>query len=131
MIQNLTKMNFREFGTILSERKGARGISDKPGTRQTLHLTGGSVPVYRSTAECWILGSGGVAVLSVSLDGVGFKHFHVDKSVCIRPGVWFCLTALEEGATVELSDPEQLQVVGRRKSGQDYLMSPGSRIDGV
>ena len=131
VIQNLTKMNFREFGTIMPERKGETVVSEKNGASQTLYLTGGAVPVYRPDADCWIFGGGSAAVLSVSTDGVEFKHFHMDKTVCIRAGVFFCLTALEESVTLEAACADTLSAVDHRKSGQDYLLRPGSRIEGV
>ena len=131
MIQHLTKKNFEKFGTILPEREGRVGISDKPGIHGTLHLAGGAAPVYRVQEDCWLVSNSGVAVLSVSADGEEFMHFHMDKAVCIRSGVQFCLLALEAETSVDFACRERPEVLGHRKSEQDFTVHPGSRIEGI
>ncbi len=108
MIRNLNQMTFQGFGTILPERGHLTKSFDKS---NPLQLGNGHAPVYRSRSETWLSFGAGMSVLSVSEDGSAFRHFYLDKVVCVKAGVLFSLTAFHDNATVYLSArvaPEQV-----------------------
>lgn len=93
MIRNLNQVNFGGFGTVAPERKDQ--ISATAG-RKRLEATQTDAPVYRAVGDTWLYGVVGMTVLSVSIDGVHFQDFYLDKTVCIRDGVYFCIAPFRQ-----------------------------------
>ena len=113
MIRNLNQMTFREFGTILSERRQAAKAVDKG---SALTLLTGEAPVYRAAAETWFSCGTGMAVLAASVDGVQFQYFYLDKTVCVKSGICYSLTPFHDTATVQISCETEPEQVGTRAS---------------
>lgn len=93
MIRNLNQLNFKGFGSVAPERKDQAGT---PVERQRLEATQNDAPVYRAVGDTRLYGVAGMTVLSVSNDGVNFQDFYLDKTVCIRDGVYFCIAPFRQ-----------------------------------
>ena len=129
MIRNLNQVSFQGFGTILPERShGARAAGKD--TRLSLRLEKGDAPVYRTASEVWLICGNGMSVLSVSHDGENFQHFYLDKPVCIRSGVLFSLTPLQNEATAELMAQIPPETVGKRSS-DSLRVEKQMRVEGL
>lgn len=100
MIRNLNQMTFQPFGTV-PRSQGA--IREKVGM---WHLTVSDMVVYRAGSETRVTCGSGSGVLSVSLEGESWQHFYLDKTACIRQGVYYRLSALVGQATA-LVDSQQ------------------------
>ena len=119
MIRNLNQLNFNGFGIVAPERKGQ---SEGEAERKRLESRGDNAPLYRAQSDTWLYGVGGMTVLSVSMDGSVFQDFYLDKSVCVREGVYFSIapfrqeyacaeyTAYQEPVQVAVRQPEDLLV---------------------
>ena len=117
MIRNLNQLNFSGFGTVAPERKDQYGGAEQ---RQRLEASQNGAPLYRAESDTWLYGVGGMTVLSVSTDGAVFQDFYLDKTVCVRQGVYFSIApfrrdyacaeyaANTEPARLSLRQPEDL-----------------------
>ncbi len=94
MIRNINFLTFREFGSVASEHP-AKEQSTAP-ERTALNLRSADAIVYRAESETYLSAGIGMTVLSVSNDGEQFLHFYLDKTVCIRSGVYFCLSPFQQ-----------------------------------
>ena len=74
VIRHLSPEEFRDFGTILADRKG---LMAKP-NHHSVSLTEGTVTDYRTVAPLWVGPESGLAILSVSKDGEVFADFYLD-----------------------------------------------------
>jgi AraC-like DNA-binding protein len=115
MIRNLNQLTFSSFGTVASERRN-QSATDSGRTR--LESTQTSVPLFQAQCETWLYSVSGMTVLSVSIDGAIFQDFYLDKTVCIRPGVYFCIFPFRQERTcAEYDAPEPPQLLSTRQSG--------------
>ena len=129
MIHNLNQVSFQGYGIILPERSGdTRGNWN--GTQQTLTLARGSAPVYHAASEVWINSGTGMSVLSVSHDDQNYRHFYLDKPVCVKAGVYFSLVALHGDATAEVAAPIPPEQTGTRSS-DSLRIENQMRVDGL
>jgi len=115
MIRNLNQVSFQGYGTIMPERSQTVKTVDR-GQRLILELQSGPATVYRGDSDVWLGCCSGMSVLSVSSNGGEFYHFYLDKSVCVKAGTWFCLTAFRGNASVELSASAMPEQVGTREN---------------
>ena len=122
MIRNLNQVSFQHFGTISPER-GQLRPPVKGAVRRTLQLSEGDIPVYRGSEDCWLGSGSGMTVLSVSENGKEFLHYYLDKSVCVRAGIWFYLSPFQSGSTAELTASRMPELVGNRLRDSDLLLS--------
>ena len=103
MIRNLNLSNFKNYGTISMERSDAANIHVKPEEKEIWQLSSNNAPVYKAMSEVWLHFCSGGTVLSVSVDGKDFTNFYLDKTVRIRPDIYFCLSPfLEDTSSVEI-----------------------------
>ena len=116
MIRNLNQVSFQGFGTIVPERDQTAKNTDR-GERQTWQLEPGPATVYRAVAEVWLNCGSGMSVLSVSSDGEVFYHFYLDKSVCVKAGMYFSVTPFQGSSTVELFARLAPEQTGTRENG--------------
>ena len=117
MIRNLNAITFRDFGAVLSERpQNSKNIEKEAGT--LLNLDGKNAIVYQAMEQTQINGTAAMIVLSVSMDGETFWHFCLDKSVCIKEGIYFTLNPFEGCAEVRLFSEQEPVMVGRRDASQ-------------
>lgn len=131
MIRNLNQVSFQRFGTISPERGQGCKPSVRQPYRQILHLSEGSMPVYRSSNECWLNCVSGMTVLSVSEDGNHFLHFYLDKAVCVKPEICFSLYPFQPNSSAELSSAQEPPIVGSRKQEDNLLVSNRLKVKNI
>lgn len=113
MIRNLNPMSFQDFGTILPERPDSTQLETMGSHYETLRLTQGLLPVYRSTADTWLYSRSGMTVLAVRQHDEDFRHFYLDKPLCIREGVIFCLVPLAQETAAEMAYTQAPTIIER------------------
>ena len=111
MIRNLNQMTFQGFGTIPPERAQSVKNADKG---NLWVLTHGEVDVFRATSDTWINSGTGNSVLCVSYDGLTYLHFYLDKTVCVKSGILFCLMPFMGDATAYVSARNNPELVCKR-----------------
>ena len=125
MIRNLNQLNFNGFGTVAPERKSQ---PDSTAGRKRLLASQDHAPIYRAESDTWLYGVTGMTVLSVSTDGEKFQDFYLDKTVCIRPGVYFCISPFrQEQACADYDSataPKQLSV----RPAEDLLVQHDLKV---
>jgi len=94
MIQNLNRLSFQPFGTILADKPESRGWI------QELTLTADAAPAWKAEDRTHISCTDGMAVLSISNDGEHYCDFYLDKPVSVDAGLYFSLCAFREKAAV-------------------------------
>ena len=111
MIQNLNQLTFKSYGSVMPERHTAE--MPKGGVKsESIGLNWNNQTVYRAVSDTNIASVNGMTVLSVSLDGEKFDSFYLDKQVCIRPEVYYCLSPFRhENTTVEICTEMDSEVV--------------------
>ena len=135
MIRNLNAITFRDFGVVLSERpQNAKNIEKEAGT--LLKLDGETAVVYRAGEQTQISGGTAMIVLSVSTDGETFWHFCLDKSVCLKAGIYYTMNPFEGTAEVRVYAAEPLEVAGQRSADELRLermqtMDKKIRVEGI
>ncbi len=115
MIRNLNQLSFQGFGTIMPERAQTARAADR-GERQIMQLESGPATVCRGESDVWLNCSSGMSVLSVSSDGEVFYHFYLDKSVCVKAGTYFSVTAFRGSSAVEISAAVMPERIGIREN---------------
>ncbi len=96
MIQNLNRLSFQPFGTILTE------IPEQADFTQSLTLTADTAPAWKAQSQTMIGCADGMAVLSISDDGITYHDFYLDKPVSVNPGLYFSLCAFREQTGVRI-----------------------------
>ena len=125
VIRHLSPEEFRDFGTILADRKG---LMAKP-NHHSVSLTEGTVTDYRTVAPLWVGPESGLAILSVSKDGERFADFYLDKAVQLKGGVWFRLAGFSGRAAVQMSGASMPLSMGRRVNDRDFAVRPKVRVE--
>jgi len=131
MISNLNQLSFQPYGTIESERGRARELSQKGRHYKVAELLRGDCPVLCSQSEVWICNSSNMTVLSVALEGDVFRHFYLDKVVCIKPGVRFALHPYQERSSVEMACGELPAEVGRLNAGDEFRLRRQLQVSSI
>ena len=129
MIQNLNQVSFQGFGTILPERIQSAKIGDH-GERKTVHLETADGMVFCAQEEVWLSGASGTSILSVSADDREYRHFYLDKLVCVKKGMFFALTPFRGAASVEMASQVLPVFAGNRTFG-DLKVEKKLNIEGV
>ena len=135
MIRNLNAITFQDFGVVLSERpQNAKNIEKEAGT--LLKLDGKTAVVYRAVEQTQINCGTAMIVLSVSTDGENFRHFCLDKSVCLKEGIYYTMNPFEGTAEVRVYTAEPLEVAGQRDAAQLRMermqsMDKKVRVEGI
>ena len=125
MIRHLNPEGFRQFGTILADRSAMAG---KP-NHHSVYLPEGTVTAYRTVAALWLGPESGLAILSVSADGVQFADFYLDKAVQLKSGIWFRLTGFGGKATVQQSGISMPLQLGQQVNNRDFAVRPKVRVE--
>ena len=131
MISNLNQLSFQTYGNIESERVRGRDLGQKADDRQILELQRGECPVWVCQSEVWVCNHGNMTVLSVALEGEDFRHFYLDKVVCIKPGVHFALHPYQESSSVELARGEELREVSRLCAGDEFRLRRQIQVSSI
>ena len=113
MIQHLNPISFQGFGIILPERPDSTEADGKGACRRSIRLVQGTLPVYQAKSYTWLYSRSSMTVLAVRTDEPDFCHFYLDKPVCVRKGVTFCLVPLLRETSAELACAEAPEITGQ------------------
>ncbi len=122
MISNLNQLSFQSYGRIESERNRGRDLAQKAERLWVQELKRGETPILCSQREIWLCNHSNMTVLSVALEGENFRHFYLDKVVCIRPGVRFAVHPYQEHSSVEIAGDEVPRQMGVLESGDEFSL---------
>ncbi len=129
MIRNLNQVTFQLFGAVLPERsRDIKELDKNSAAAKTLSKE--NILVYQAKSDTWVGCSSGMSVLSVSQDGENFQDFYLDKAVCIRPGIWFCLSPFMGEASCLLYAKETPEAAGSRHS-DDLRVNQQLKVEGI
>ena len=120
MIRNLNQISFKEYGTVAPEKVPSdAGFS--AGMHQNMTLDWSVLTVYRAASDVWMRFTGGMTILSVSLDGTHYQSFYLDKFVCIHAGVYFYLAPFRQcEAGAQLWSDAALEMIGTQERREEY-----------
>ena len=130
MILNLNQTNLRDLGTILPERS----YNDSPsgsGKHQILQLTDTDSPIYLTKSETWISCNSGSTVLSLSRDGQNFIDFYLDKTLCIKQGIYFSLAAFQDVGSAKIAADKAPVISGSRAQSAGFTVSNHMRVENL
>ena len=131
MISNLNQLSFQSYGSIESERVRGRDLAQKAEHRRVLELNRGETPVLCCQAEIWLCNHSNMPVLSVAGEGEGFRHFYLDKVVCIKPGIRFAIHPYQEKSSVEIAGTMMAQTVGQFRAGEEFRLRRQIQISSI
>ena len=84
MIQNLNRVSFQPFGTVL-------GGQVDSAVGQVLQLSREQLCVYKAQCETRLMGVGSMTVLAVSHNDSDYTLFYLDTPVQVNKDVYFCM----------------------------------------
>ena len=131
MIRNLNQLSFQAYGSIESERIRGRDLAQKAEHRRIQELNRGEISVLCGQTEVWLCNHSNMTVLSVANEGEEFRHFYLDKVVCIKPGVRFAIHPYQERSSVEIAGSQMPAVVGRLHAGEEYRLRRQIQISSI
>ena len=131
MISNLNQLSFQAYGTIKSERIRSRNLAQKAEVCEILELHRGECPIWVSHSEVWLCNHSNMTVLSVAGEGEGFRHFYLDKVVCIQPGIRFAVHPYQESSAVEMARTEVPQEAGRLNAGDEFRLRRQIQVSSI
>ena len=126
MIQNLNKLSFQRYGIILPEIPAA---GDPEYTCASLVCDHHSSQVHKTLSDTFLTCQEGMAVLSVALDGEHFEDFYMDKSVQIKPDVYYSIRAFQNRTVLELTSKTLPDQVGHRPDQKELQLQRRLTID--
>ena len=131
MISNLNQLSFQAYGTIESERVRGRDLTQKAEQRQIRELTRGECPVFVCDSEVWLCNHADMTVLSVATEGESFRHFYLDKVICIKPGVRFAIHPYQERSSVDMACSETPREVARLNAGDEFRLRRQIQVSSI
>lgn len=112
MIQNLNKLSFARFGTILNDRSENRGFpSGGDYVTQERSYTVSQVVTCRSEGSVYLHFSDGMTILAVEDADGTVICFYLDKPVCLKAGVRYAIVPFQWACTVRICYHESLPPV--------------------
>ena len=131
MILNLNQVTFADFGTVLPQREPDERFSEREGDRSTLSLTNTTLRLFRANADTWLRCASGTAVISASANGETFRDYYLDKTVCVKAGVVFSLSAFLDEATADMITTSQPEPLGDRPREKGLHIGAHFRVDNL
>lgn len=137
MIRNLNKANFAAYGTVPDEKisnhafpVGAQWHAER------WHIDGGAGDMYQcANADVYLDYDSGMAVLLVAAgqDMDATESFYLDKPVCVRQGVYYCVTPFDESCDIHICTREDAQISRMPRRGGRGLdvISANMRVRGI
>ncbi|MBE6925178.1 MAG: AraC family transcriptional regulator [Ruminococcaceae bacterium] len=113
MIQHLNPMTFQAYGTLLPERPDSTEPVGKGDHVRKISLTQKELPVYRTQSDTWLYSRSAMTVLAVRDAAGEYHHFYLDKPVCLRPEVIFCIIPMGNETTAEVAYMRAPEVIDR------------------
>ncbi|MBQ4641632.1 MAG: helix-turn-helix transcriptional regulator [Oscillospiraceae bacterium] len=99
MIQTLNLRDFEAFGTGFLEKSQLSGLANS----HSVALSPSDSTLYETVAETWLAEESGIPILSVSTQDGTMLDFYLDRTVRLKPGVRFCLSAMGGKANVQMA----------------------------
>lgn len=136
MIQNLNKLSFAGFGTVLSDHSENHGFPTGDGWTQAVQtVQAAGATVYCAEGPVFLDFEAGMTVLSVEREDKT-RCFYLDKPVCILAGVRFAIVPYQQECSVRIcfgsggaplpvapfQHTEELKLSRRLKVGNIYTM---------
>lgn len=114
MIQSITHREFEAFGAVFAEKGQPSGLANG----HSVVLSSAETVVYETAAETWLGCEGGLPVLSVSTKDGRVLDFYLDRTLRLKPGVRFSLTALGDRAAVQMAGFSMPRLLQTKASGR-------------
>lgn len=103
MIQNLNKLSFAAYGTVLSDHSENRGFpSGAEWTEELYSVDETHVAVCQAAEPVYLDFETGMTVLAVENDDGKMTCFYLDKPVCLRGGIRFAVVPFQHQCSVRL-----------------------------
>lgn len=137
MIEEINERSFRAYGRSLGQKNPRRELPGGEGWVSTLeHVTRQDNRMrMHPDAEVYLDYGQGTAMLTVALaaNGDGLRSFYLDKPVCVRRGVYYCVLPLDESCDVYLRMPSGAEVryAPLRPEGAERGIAPRMAIRGI
>jgi len=131
MVLHLNPFNFSRFGSILPERTQAASFAAREGQRTKVELDLLSCPVFLAQSDTWVRCIGGTAVISASTDGEPYYDFYLDKPVCVKAGITFCLGAFMDTGVAELVADVAPKQISSQERANGFQATQSLRIDSL
>ena len=137
MIRNLNRLSFSAYGRVLGEHLSNHGFpSGAQWIASRQEIIGKSDVLYRCVdADVYMDYESCMAVLLVSLraDEDALEAFYLDKPVCIRQGVYYCVVPFDESCCVHLCTCRDAQILKtpRAFDGAVSSMTANLNIRGI
>ena len=125
MIRHINGQTFQPYGSVLAE---GEGISRRP-NHHSVYVPESTASDYRTVGPLGLGPESGMTVLSVSEDGENFREFYLDKTVRLKTGIWFRLTAFGGKASVQMSGASMPLSLGQRINERDFAVRPKMRVE--
>ena len=129
MIRNLNQVTFQGFGIVPPERTQNLKDFDK-NAASAWPLSQSETVICRAREDTWVSCGSGMSVLSVSRDGEQYRHFYLDKTVCVKTGILFSLSPfMGEAMALVFSrtEPERVGV----KPADSFRVDSSLQVNGI
>lgn len=99
MIQNVNHKDFEAFGTVFAEKGQLFSLANG----HSVAVSPMEATMYETYADTWLSSEAGIAVLSVSTEDGAALDFYLDRTLRLKPGIRFCLSAIGGNAMVQMA----------------------------
>ncbi len=99
MIQTLNHRDFEAFGVVFLEKNQLSSLANG----HSVALSPEDAALYETVAETWLGHVSGMPVLSVSMQDGKTLDFYLDRTVRLKPGVRFTLSAMGGRANIQMA----------------------------
>lgn len=137
MIRNLNRLSFSAYGRVLGEHLANHGFpSGAQWIAQRREIVGKADVLYRCVdADVYMDYESCMAVLLVarSADEDAVEAYYLDKPVCIRQGVYYCVMPFDESCCIHLCTRRdaQIQKLPRSVDGAVRSITANLNIRGI
>lgn len=135
MIQNLNRRSFSAYGRVLDERRSGHGFPEGEcwvARREEIAGRDGDY-VRCANADVYLDYESGMAVLLVALDAQDAPAaFYLDKPVCVRQGVRYCVLPFDESCAIHICARRDAQMQFCLRGGEVSLtLTPRMAVRGI
>ena len=123
MIQSVNRKEFETFGVVFVEKSQLSVLANG----HSVALLPSETVVYETVAETWLGCESGLAVLSVSTEDGTAMDFYLDRTVRLKTGVRFALSALRGRAVAQIAGYLMPRLVETGVSHR-FEITPGLRV---
>ena len=99
MLQTLNHRDFEAFGVVFLEKNQLSSLANG----HSVALSPEDAALYETVAETWLGHVSGMPVLSVSMQDGKTQDFYLDRTVRLKPGVRFTLSAMGGRANIQMA----------------------------